>query len=277
MTWTNILQRVGHMTAGVIGRDSHIVRAIRPVYENLLEAATFGRGIEWQINGEAYRIDPHQRHRLGSSYDAPVAKFLRERVRPGSLCVDVGANVGVYVLQFARWSGPDGRVIAFEPNPGARKVLERHVTLNGLRDRVEIVPVAVGASGGSAVMFAAGADGMSRLGTPNPVIAERAMPIDVPIVSLDEYFVNAVRDPDWLLIDIEGFELATLDGARDLLARCTGRLGIVVEMHPSAWMAEEGSRDTAQRLLAELSLRAIPLTGKVDPLAEHGLVHLAHV
>ncbi|HTW87784.1 MAG TPA: hypothetical protein VMD75_07240, partial [Candidatus Binataceae bacterium] len=62
---------------------------------------TLGRGIPWEINGEVFRIDPHQRHRLGHDYDAAVAQFLARRVQRGDLCFDIGANVGVYALQFA--------------------------------------------------------------------------------------------------------------------------------------------------------------------------------
>src|SRR5205807_2491515 len=77
-------------------------------------------------------------------YDAPVAAFLSQQVKPGSLCFDVGANVGVYVLQFAHWSGPTGQVVAFEPNPSACSILQKHVRMNGLVQRVRIVPSAVG-------------------------------------------------------------------------------------------------------------------------------------
>jgi FkbM family methyltransferase len=274
---SNALQRVGRMAASAIGRDSLLVHMARPVYENVLAASTFGRGIEWRINGETFRIDPHQRHRLGSCYDPTVAAFLRERIRPGSLCVDVGANVGAYVLQFARWSGPQGRVIAFEPNPGACVFLKRHVAMNRLANQVRVVPAAVGAAGSTALMFVSGTNGMSRLGMPNPEIESRTSTIEVSVVSLDDFFRTADRDPDWLLIDIEGFELAALEGARELVARRPGTLSIVAEMHPSAWMTNGQSRETAERLLDELRLRAIPLTGQIDPLAEHGLVHLAHV
>src|SRR5205085_9663014 len=113
----SLLQGAARKTAGLLGRESWLVRRLRPTYESLLDWLSDGRGIAWPINGVTYRIDPHVRHRLGQNYDAPVAAFLSARVKPGAVCVDVGANVGVYVLQFARWSGPKGRVVAFEPNP----------------------------------------------------------------------------------------------------------------------------------------------------------------
>lgn len=270
----NWLQQMARRAATTLGRESWLIRRARPAYESLLERTSGGRGIPWAINGVTYRIDPRHRHRLGENYDAPVAAFLRERVRPGSLCLDVGANVGVYVLQFTHWSGPDGRVIAFEPNPGARSVLEKHVRINGLSSRVEVVPAAVGAAEGVATLFAADADGMSRLGAPNAALSNRVVPITVPVLTLDAYCEKRRLAPDWLFLDIEGFEIAALAGAVGLINQRKSALGIVVEMHPSVWASADTSRAKAEAVLASLGRRAVPLTGQVDPLGEHGLVFL---
>src|SRR3989440_7307832 len=161
------LQTTARRAAGLIGRESRLIRRLRPAYESFLDWYSDGRGMPWPINGVTYRVDPHQRHRLGQNYDAAVAAFLSQQVKPGSLCFDVGANVGVYVLQFAHWSGPTGQVVAFEPNPIARAVLEKHVRMNGLAGRVQVVPLAIGEASGEAILYAAEADGRSRLGEPN--------------------------------------------------------------------------------------------------------------
>jgi len=245
---------------------------------NLLRPRRFigGRGIPWDINGATFRVDPHHRHRFGQDYEAPVASFLRERVKPGAVCLDVGANVGVYVLQFAHWSRPTGRVVAFEPNPGTREVLQHHIQLNGLTERVEVVPVALGASCGKAPLYGADTDGMSRLGAPNQAIADRVTAMTVPVLTLDDYCEAGGLAPDWLLIDIEGFEIAALAGARQLIKSRGKTLGIIVEMHPNVWASADTTRDDAESLLDELGLRAVPLTGQTEPLNAYGLVYLAH-
>lgn len=270
----SFLQGAGRRTAALIGRESRFIRSLRPTYESILNWS--GNGIPWSINGVTYRIDPHQRHRLGQNYDAPVAAFLRERVQPGSICFDVGANVGVYVLQFAFWSGPTGRVVAFEPNPEAVRILKRHVEMNGLEDRVTIVDSAMGASRGVATLFASEADGMSRMGEPNVAIADRISEVTVLVTTLDEYCRSALK-PNWLLMDIEGFEIAALSGGRETI-QCLGKdLNMVVEMHPDVWNSASTTRSEAEDLLSELGLRPEALTGQSDPLTEHGLVYLAHI
>jgi FkbM family methyltransferase len=256
----SLLQTFARHTSGLVGRESRLIRGLRPAYESLLEWSTNGRGIHWTINGITYRIDPHQRHRLAQNYDAEVAGFLRRNIKPGSLCFDVGANVGVYVLQFAHWSGPTGQVIAFEPNPVARAILEKHVCMNQLTERVRIVPAAVSEASGEQILYAAEADGMSRLGEPNRSLAGKTGEIVVPVLTLDEYCTSEGLQP----------------GARKLIQSRRAQLGIIVEMHPDVWSSANTTRARAEDLLAELGLRAMPLTGQSDPLGNYGMVHLAY-
>jgi FkbM family methyltransferase len=146
--------------------------------------------------------------------------------------------------------------------------------LNGLGSRVEVVPAAVGAKMGDAILFASGADGMSRLGEANELIADTVEEISVPVVTLDDFCESRGLEPDWLLMDIEGFEIAALEGARKIIESRGAELNVVVEMHPGAWESAGTTREAAQELLDEFGLRAVPLTGQRDALGDHGLVYL---
>ena len=88
----NLLQLGGRTTSGLLGRESSMIRRLRPAYETLLDWTSLGKGIPWTINGVTYRVDPRYRRQLGQNYDVPVAAFLRDRVRPGAICFNVGAN-----------------------------------------------------------------------------------------------------------------------------------------------------------------------------------------
>jgi FkbM family methyltransferase len=270
----NLLQDAARKTADILGRQSSFIDHLRPLYESILDWTSFGKGIPWAINGVTYRVDSHYRHQLGGNYDAPVAAFIAKHTKPGAVCIDVGANIGIYVLQFAHWTRPSGRIIAFEPNPGARAILHRHIQLNDLTERVVVAPVAVGEAPGEAVLYAADADGMSRLGAPNKAIEDRVREIRVPVVNLDGYCEAHNVTPDWLLIDIEGFEIAALSGARRVINAHRGHLNIIVEMHPDVWDSAHTNRAAAEALLQELQLTAKPLTGQQDAFAEHGIVAL---
>lgn len=261
--------------ADTLGHETAVVRRVRPLYERTLGLLARGRGIPWNINGAHFRISPFQRHRMGALYDAAVAEFLSRHIRPGATCFDVGANVGVYALQFAHWTGPSGRVVAFEPNPVAARILTEHVRMNDLTGRVEIVQAAVAERAGTQTFHMADADGMSRLAAPNPRIAGMTRCTDVPVMTIDEFCEQRGVVPEWLLVDVEGFEFAVLAGAKRTLARQHRRLRLVVEMHPDAWGVAGWSRESGEALLDELRLSATSLLGHTDPLASYGHVLLS--
>jgi FkbM family methyltransferase len=249
------------------------MRIIRRIHNVALELSCRGRGIEWTINGIRYRVDPRHRHRLAHAYEDTVARVLAERVRPGELCLNVGANVGAYVLQFAHWSAPTGRIIAFEPNPAALGVLRRHIRMNNLEHRVIAVPVAIADQVTTATLYVMDADGMARLGAPNFLLGARTTPLPVSVTTLDSYCEARDLEPDWLIVDIEGLEIAALRGCARLIKRVP-HLQMIIEMHPSVWPASGTSRREAEALLAAFGLRAESLTGQVDPFAQHGQVLL---
>ena len=270
-----LVQSTARRVASLLGRNSAMIRHLRPAYESLLDKLHGGRGIPWPVNGVTYRIDPRQRPRFGQHYEAETAAFLARRVTPGMTCFDIGANVGAYVLQLAHWSAPDGRVVAFEPNGGAREVLTRHIAWNGLAGRVRIVPVAVGAEIGEHVLFAAGADGMSRLSAANNALAATAEQTRVPVTTIDAFCLESKEQPDVILLDIEGFEIEALRGATATIS--SHRPLIVVEMHPNVWSSSNTSRAEAENLLRDLRLRPVSLSGQRDPLGDHGQVYLEPV
>jgi FkbM family methyltransferase len=270
-----IVQQTARAVASMLGRNSALIRGIRPMYESILMLFHEGKGIPWAVNGVQYRIDAKERPRFAHDYEAQTAAFLAEHIQPGMTCFDVGANVGAYVLQLAHWSGPAGKIVAFEPNTGAREVLARHITWNGLSARVTVVPSAVSSAPGESVLYAEGADGMSRLAEASRGLRAAAVELIVPVTSLDTWCAANHLWPDVLLLDIEGFEIEALRGAREAIAKT--RPIIAVEMHPNVWHTSNASRPAAEQLLTELRLRPIPLSGQKDPLAEHGQVWLEHI
>ncbi len=277
-----MLEKIASKVSGMFGRESLLVRQLRPAYETFLSWSGGGHGIPCTINGIELRRDPRcrQHYPANLDYEPAVAAYLRAMVKPGQICFDVGANVGYYVLQFAYWTRPCGRVLAFEPNPGPHAVLERQVTVNDLSGRIEIIAAAVADKSGQATLYLPaqerqGLDGVSRLGSPDRSLADAFRAITVPMISLDDFCdARPGLMPDCILIDIEGFEVAALKGARRLIAKRRGTLDLIVEMHPDLWDSAATPRADVDALLAELRLRPIPLTGQRDPLTERGVVRL---
>lgn len=233
-------------------------RSLSSAYAHVLYGLSGGRGLDAEINGDIYRVDPRFRWRMWPEYEAELAAVLRARVRPGFCCMDVGANIGIYVLQMARWSSPDGRVIGFEPNPKTFEVLARHVRMNNLGGRVALVPMAAGRETGRAKLYDVQAgSGLSRLEHANPAIAGNVDATDVQLTTIDEYCGRFNVRPDLILVDVEGFEFDVLAGAVETIRRA--RPQVFVELHPHMYPDGEASRAAGARLIAELGLRPVPV------------------
>jgi len=252
-----------------------ISRYTRQAYEKLLELATRGRGLKRHLDGEAFRIIPRHRYLLDERREPGLRAFIREHVKPGENVLDVGSHVGLYALYFARWTRT-GQVHAFEPNPVTRSALVEHVRLNGFAGRIVVRDMAVSDAIAEKDFFALPFEGMSRLGGENPELTGKTTRIRVQTTTLDDYCEKEGLSPSWLRMDIEGFEVAALRGARRLIDARRGTLNIVVEMHPDIWMDSGDTPESFATLLAALRLEAIPLSGQKDPLREYGIVHLAY-
>jgi len=55
-------------------------------------------------------------------------------VRPGDFCVDVGASIGYFTCLFSQLVGPDGVVLAFEPNERSFGYLVENIAARGLKN-----------------------------------------------------------------------------------------------------------------------------------------------
>jgi hypothetical protein len=77
-----------------------------------------------------YREDLGTKVLFGGSYEDREAAELCRLVRPGTWVFDVGANIGLTSLEFARVAE---RVLALEPNPPTAERLERHPELSHRR------------------------------------------------------------------------------------------------------------------------------------------------
>ena len=68
---------------------------------------------------------------VAGQWQPRLGAVLRRLVRPGHLCVDLGAECGYFTVAMAAAAGPEGRVLAFEPAEEAFELLRRSLWANG--------------------------------------------------------------------------------------------------------------------------------------------------
>jgi FkbM family methyltransferase len=86
-------------------------------------------------------------------HEPDTVQLIRDLLSEGSTFVDVGAHYGAMTAIGADIVGPAGNVIAIEPNPKSRRYLKRTIDSNDFHNRVDVVPIAVGADSGETSLY----------------------------------------------------------------------------------------------------------------------------
>ncbi|HKA42724.1 MAG TPA: FkbM family methyltransferase [Burkholderiales bacterium] len=139
----------------------------------------------------------------GGEYQGEHRRASLNACRRRRVALDIGAHVGLWSRELAE---AFEEVLAFEPIAAFRQCFIRNVTAQN----VTLYPFALGSAPGKAKMAVA-ADNSGE-----SYITEAGQE-GVDIRPLDELELN---DVDYVKIDVEGFELFVLQGARETLMRC---------------------------------------------------------
>ena len=166
--------------------------------------------------------DPIQRnHRRGRFYEMAELRQIAEVFPKGGTFVDIGANVGNHSL-FAALFFNAGRVIPFEPNAKAYRLLIQNVLANNLLSVFDLSKLGVGLSRDRQGGF--GMEPRQRnLGAAK--MLEGSGEIDV-------YAGDALLSdtkPDLIKIDVEGMEMPVLHGLAQAIKRNRPMLFVEVD------------------------------------------------
>lgn len=126
--------------------------------------------------------------------------IILPNIKKGDWVVDGGAFIGDHTTAYLRAVGPTGKVIAFEPNPEAYQCLLHNCPSSqnifaGLGEKDEKLRFSTSTN--------IGASHICGLGDKK-----------VNIVTLDSYRLSRL---DFLKLDVEGFELSALKGAKSTI------------------------------------------------------------
>jgi FkbM family methyltransferase len=113
-------------------------------------------------------------------------------------------------------SDPDARIVAFEPVPGSFRLLSRTVARNGLKN---VVPEQLGISDQPGMIDIYVDATVSGAASAHPTVyRETSSPVTVEVITLDAYAALHRLRFDAIKLDVEGGELAVLQGATQVLA-----------------------------------------------------------
>ena len=251
--------------ARVLPVDSAFRQRLSRCWDGVLKS--MARYVTVPVAGRAVQLQVGLHH-LDPNYEAEGLRIWLALIRPGDTVWDVGANIGIYTLLAGQQTGPDGRVVAWEPGPATHDILQGHIAANGLSDRVRVIQAAIADQDGGVVQFSVSSatepDSTNRIGKKSD-----GGTIDVPVGTLDGWLDRLGSPPRLLKIDIEGAELLALRGAARLLGPGGPRPAMLLAVHPM-FLPEFGcAPHEIAELLAEYGYDCRDLHGNPSPPTEY--------
>jgi FkbM family methyltransferase len=200
-------------------RPSQIWRRMRRASLSARNEVRLAWGLPVEVHLESHIGEDILNHGI---HDRIVPEAICRLLDSGEQAIDVGANVGQNTSMMALAVGQLGRVTAFEPGALAWSILTRNVERWSGYDLapIDLVRKGVSSRSGTGLLHAANDLGGFTLEDAPPgdgrVLVEGTLGADIELTTLDAFLPEG-RKAALMKIDVEGHELAVLEGARQIL------------------------------------------------------------
>ena len=193
------------------------------LYDYLFRSYLSKKGICWfkTPEGLMWKLDmnmaPH-RWIVYGSYDFQFLRWAKKNIPADGVVVDSGANIGQMTLYFGGWQ-KNGKILAFEPSLEASRWISDCIEKNTC-DNIELIKKGLGAESSDAILVDKGKQFNRDIHSFWSYISnDGKLPGEnIVITRLDaELAERDIKEVDLWKLDVEGFELQALEGAKDLI------------------------------------------------------------
>jgi FkbM family methyltransferase len=150
------------------------------------------------------------------SYDE--VKLFQQFAQPGSMVMDVGSNHGYFAFALADSVGPEGLVVAVEPQ---RLLASMILAGTVLQDRfnIAVLNMAVGADPGEITLAMPNYQTDANYGALSlETMYRNGEGFKTQLNTIDNIIASTGREPSFIKIDVEGMEIEALKGATTTLS-----------------------------------------------------------
>jgi FkbM family methyltransferase len=171
-------------------------------------------------------------------------------LKEGDIVLDIGANIGYYVLIESQLVGEKGKVYAVEPVRSNFELLEKNVQLNNLKN-VSTFQFAFGEKDAKSEIYVSDKSNwcaMNKDAAGGKILFAQ----EVSMQTVDT-FLEDKAPPDFIRMDVEGYEYQVIKGMAKTLKSNTK---ILIELHPWRPFLEPEKMDELFDILERNNFRA---------------------
>lgn len=133
------------------------------------------------------------------------------RPKTGDVVVDAGAFVGMFTVKASKAVGPEGTVVAIEPDQDNLKYLKKNVEENKL-ENVIIIDKGLWNEKGKMKLY-------HDYRSAGSLVYSRERFSEIRVNTLDNLLEELQLIPDYIKMDVEGAEEQVLEGAKNILSQ----------------------------------------------------------
>ena len=192
----------------------------------------FNKNIYMRLNRKSF-ID--QEILYNSNYSKNINFHIFQNCYPGSLYIDIGANIGTTALPVALHNH-EIEVHAFEPNPSIFERLKINKIQNNCSN-LFLHNMAVGFKKEKLPFYISQNkdtnSGLSSLSKNSDILNSKSIEVDV--IKVDDFFEGSKKNISLIKVDVQGFEWQVLQGARIII---NNHRPIIIFEHDDNYLSE---------------------------------------
>lgn len=149
--------------------------------------------------------------------------FFKKFIKKGSLCIDVGTNIGDTTVPMALAAGNTGITLGFDPNPHVFKILEINASLNKEKTNIVPLPYAITKEKGE-FNYASSEASFGNGGISNEIVEDHgAFQLSTKIkgIRLEDYlrqhYASMLPKLSFIKVDVEGADKEVIVSISDLI------------------------------------------------------------
>jgi len=266
------------LVLAAMGQTITVLPRLKRIYRDLIQNPTLDRAVHATLDAS---VSAYSRaagftfpkkfnwdwkwEMLAELYEKETVALCRRLIQPGMHVLDIGAHAGYFTRLYSKLVGPDGIVLAFEPDPENFALLAQNT--RRLKN-VRLFPVAISDRVGTLDFF----ESENNTGCHSLIpTGFRPNKISVTATTLDALMdAGELPKVDLIKMDIEGAEPIALEGMRRVV-EANPEIVLIVEFCPNFLRDGHFDPGVFVETLRALGFRVFAI--KDEELKEITLVH----